>query len=111
MKKKTIWFLLSILAILALILTACGGTTAEEPTSDAGTGGGGEEMSLDDTGTIFILGAFRGAEEDAFNSIVTAFEEKYPDIDVIYSGTAEFETLINIRVEAGDAELRGQGRP
>ena len=103
MKKKTIWFLLSILAILALILTACGGTTAEEPTSDAGTGGGGEEMSLDDTGTIFILGAFRGAEEDAFNSIVTAFEEKYPDIDVIYSGTAEFETLINIRVEAGDA--------
>lgn len=100
MKKKTIWFLLAALAILALTLSACGGTAEE---TDTGAGDGGEEMSLEDTGTVFILGAFRGAEEDAFTSVVTAFEEKYPEIDVIYSGTAEFETLINIRVEAGDA--------
>jgi len=55
-----------------------------------------------DTGTVFILGAFRGAEETAFNEVVAVFEAQNPDIDVIYSGTAEFETLITVRVEAGD---------
>ncbi|MEJ2758499.1 MAG: ABC transporter substrate-binding protein, partial [Anaerolineales bacterium] len=97
MKKKTILFLMGIFAVLALMLSACGGTSAT-PTADTGAA-----MSLDNTGTIFILGAFRGSEEDAFNSVIDAFEAKYPDINVIYSGTSEFETLINIRVEAGDA--------
>jgi alpha-glucoside transport system substrate-binding protein len=55
-----------------------------------------------DTGTVFIMGAFRGAEEDAFLPVIDAFEEQNPDIDVVYSGSAEFETLINVRVEAGD---------
>lgn len=97
MKKKSILFLLGMLALLALTLSACGGsgdTTAQDT---------GDTMSLDNTGTVFILGAFRGSEEEAFNSVIAAFEAKYPDIDVIYSGTSEFETLINIRVEAGDA--------
>jgi alpha-glucoside transport system substrate-binding protein len=53
-------------------------------------------------GTVFILGAFRGSEETAFNDVIAVFEEQNPDIDVIYSGTAEFETLITVRVEAGD---------
>ncbi len=95
MTKKTI-FILGLLAVLALTLSACGGGgTATEDTSST--------MSLDNTGTVFILGAFRGSEEDAFNAVIAAFEAKYPEINVIYSGTAEFETLINIRVEAGDA--------
>jgi alpha-glucoside transport system substrate-binding protein len=56
----------------------------------------------EDTGTVFILGAFRGAEETAFQAVIDAFEAANPDIDVVYSGTGEFETLINVRVEAGD---------
>jgi alpha-glucoside transport system substrate-binding protein len=55
-----------------------------------------------DTGTVFIMGAFRGVEEDAFSAVIAVFEEQNPDIDVVYSGSAEFETLINVRVEAGD---------
>jgi alpha-glucoside transport system substrate-binding protein len=57
----------------------------------------------EDIGKVFILGAFRGEEETAFNAVIAVFEEQNPDIDVIYSGTAEFETLITVRVEAGDA--------
>jgi alpha-glucoside transport system substrate-binding protein len=78
---------------------------AAQEAADAAAEAAAEEMamSLEDTGQIFILGAFRGAEENAFLSVIDAFEAQYPDIDVIYSGTAEFETLINIRVEAGDA--------
>lgn len=55
-----------------------------------------------DTGKIFILGPFRAEEETAFNNVIKVFEEQNPNIDVIYSGTAEFETLITVRVEAGD---------
>lgn len=93
MKTKWIWRAASILVVLAMALTACGTTT--EPAEEAGP--------MEDTGTVFILGAFRGVEETAFNSVVAVFEEMHPEIDVIYSGTSEFETLINIRVEAGDA--------
>jgi len=92
-KTKWIWRAASILVVLAMALTACGTTT--EPAEEAGP--------MEDTGTVFILGAFRGVEETAFNSVVAVFEEMHPEIDVIYSGTSEFETLINIRVEAGDA--------
>lgn len=56
----------------------------------------------EDTGEIFILGAFRGEEEAAFQAVIDVFEAENPDINVLYSGTAEFETLINVRVEAGD---------
>jgi alpha-glucoside transport system substrate-binding protein len=55
-----------------------------------------------DTGKVFILGAFRGQEETAFNEVVKVFEAQNPDIDVVYAGTGEFETLITVRVEAGD---------
>lgn len=94
MSKRKMLLLAGISALLVLILAACGG---------AGEAEGGEEMSLENTGQVFILGPFRGEEENAFNAVIAAFEEANPDIDVIYSGTAEFETLINIRVEAGDA--------
>lgn len=55
-----------------------------------------------DTGTVFVMGAVRGTEATAFEAVIAAFEEANPDIDVIYSGSGEFETLITVRVEAGD---------
>ncbi|HKJ27998.1 MAG TPA: ABC transporter substrate-binding protein [Anaerolineales bacterium] len=146
MKTRKILVLVVILAMFALLISACGGGSEadnavseaeariaelEAELQDAADGAVSEEdvaalqaeleaaqqaaedaaaaaaeelaMSMEDTGQVFILGAFRGTEETAFTSVIDAFEAKYPDIDVIYSGTAEFETLINIRVEAGDA--------
>jgi alpha-glucoside transport system substrate-binding protein len=84
-----LWLGLSALVVVSLLGTACAGTGAKK---DAGA----------DTGKILILGAFRGEEETAFNEVIQVFEDQNPDIDVIYTGTAEFETLITIRVEAGD---------
>ncbi len=55
-----------------------------------------------DTGTVFVMGAVRGTEATAFEAVIAAFEEANPEIDVIYSGSGEFETLITVRVEAGD---------
>jgi alpha-glucoside transport system substrate-binding protein len=61
-----------------------------------------EPISMEDTGKVFILSVFRGEEETAFNEVIKVFEAQNPEIDVIYTGTAEFETLITVRVEAGD---------
>jgi alpha-glucoside transport system substrate-binding protein len=98
--------------LLSLVLVACGGGAVEtvvvtemvegEVVETVVTATPAPMEPMEDTGSIFILGAFRGPEADAFESVVAAFEEQNPDIDVIYSGTGEFETLITVRVEAGD---------
>ena len=74
----------SFLALL-LFVSAC-----------AAGGPGGDAEAGEDTGKVLILGAFRGQEETAFNNVIAVFEEQNPDIDVIYTGTAEFETLITV---------------
>lgn len=105
--------LLGLIIVAAFILAACAGGGAVqtvvvtemvegEPVEKVVTATP-EPVSMEDTGQVFILGAFRGEEETAFNAVIAAFEEQNPDIDVIYSGTAEFETLITVRVQAGDA--------
>ncbi len=91
MNKRNL--VMSLLLIFTFALTACGGAAPAEEAAVPGA----------DTGNVFILGAFRGEEQTAFEAVIAAFEAVNPDIDVIYSGTAEFETLITVRVEAGDA--------
>jgi alpha-glucoside transport system substrate-binding protein len=56
-----------------------------------------------DTGKVVILGAFTGSDEAAFNDVIKVFEEANPDIDVTYTGSSDFDTLIQTRVQAGDA--------
>jgi len=51
---------------------------------------------------VKILGPFGTEEEARFNEAIKGFEEE-TGIDVQYESTREFETLINVRVEAGDA--------
>jgi len=50
---------------------------------------------------VKILGAFGTEEEARFNASIEAFENE-TGIDIQYESTREFETLINVRVEAGD---------
>lgn len=57
---------------------------------------------VENLGSVFVLGPFRGEEEARFMAVIQAFEAANPDIDIVYSGTSEFETLITVRAEAGD---------
>jgi len=102
-------FVLLITALLIVgVLTACGGGATPTPqvierTVEVVVTATPAPMEAgEDIGKVFILGPFRGPEEAAFNQVIAVFEEQNPGIDVIYSGTAEFETLITVRVEAGD---------
>ena len=55
-----------------------------------------------DTGTVFVMGPTRGTDEERFVAVLADFMKDNPTIKVAYAGTAEFETLINVKVEAGD---------
>jgi alpha-glucoside transport system substrate-binding protein len=111
-RRNFAWMLL--LALLVPILAACGGnggggggTTASpaaegsapaaEGSAPAAGGGGGT-----DTGQVEILGAFTGPEAEAFEAVVRAFEEANPGIDVTYVGSQDFDTQVEVRVQAGD---------
>lgn len=111
-KKRTFVSLLAVLFVLG-VLAACTQPAPQEKVVQQTVVVEKEKQVVvtatpapvkagEDTGKVFILGAFRGEEETAFTNVIAAFEEQNPDIDVIYSGTAEFETLITVRVKAGD---------
>ncbi|HIP71448.1 MAG TPA: extracellular solute-binding protein, partial [Anaerolineae bacterium] len=51
---------------------------------------------------LTVFGKWTEAEGDNFVAAIEPFEEA-TDIDVIYEGSSEFETLITVRVEGGDA--------
>lgn len=51
--------------------------------------------------TVTIMGPFRGEEEERFNQALAEFMRENPDIAIKYTGTEEFETLINNLVDTG----------
>lgn len=54
------------------------------------------------TKTVNILGAFGGNEARVFQNVINAFEAQNPGIKVNYSTSADFNTVLNVRVQSGD---------
>lgn len=79
-------------ALASLILVACGGSDGAADSS------GGEE---DDNREVLVFGAFTDSDVDRFEASMAPFEEE-TGIDVTYEGSADFETLITVRVEGGN---------
>lgn len=82
---------------------------AEEPAAEVAMtayipGGDLEKaMAGEYAGTVVsMMGPFVQDDERKFNDSVAAFEEA-TGIDIQYEGTQEFETIINTRVDGGDA--------
>lgn len=98
-----------LLLLVTLILAAC--SAAPTPATDTGGDTGGDATDTGgDTGgdtsggsEVLILGAFTGAEETVFNQTIADFEAANPGINVTYVGTSDFDTAIEVRVQAGDA--------
>ena len=81
---------------LALATTGC-----LQSGDSGGSGGSGEGGGGSADGSVSILGAFGGAEEEAFVASLEAFEEE-SGIDVEYTADTDFTTTIVQRVESGD---------
>ena len=78
---------------LALTTTGC---------LSSGDSGGGSGSGTDGDQTVTILGAFGGAEEEAFVESLKAFEDE-SGIDVQYTADQDFTTTVKARVNSGDA--------
>ncbi len=93
--KRFRW--MAVLAVMALVLAACGGGDDDA----GGDGGDGGDRPFEGE-VVNIFGAFVDADAAAFDDTVAPFEEA-TGIDVVYEGSGDFETQIGIRVEGGNA--------
>ncbi len=89
--------------IAAIGMSATLALTASGCLQGGGGGGGGGAGGGEDTdGEVTILGAFGGAEQEAFEESLADFEDE-SGIDVQYTADTDFTTTVVQRVEAGDA--------
>ena len=122
-KKRVFWPVLAVVVALSLILSACAPAAAPTPEKVVVTSvvekqatvvvketsapvvvtaTSAPKAAAKDTGTVFVMGPTRGTDEERFVAVLADFMKENPTIKVAYAGTAEFETLINVKVEAGD---------
>jgi alpha-glucoside transport system substrate-binding protein len=105
MKRNNFLRLAALASVTALVTTGCLQSGEEE---GGGDGGGGTSAGAGGTtpgdGEVEIVGAFTGAEQDAFEESLVAFEED-SGIDVQYSGNADFTTLIRTRVNSDPPDI------
>jgi len=110
MTSKRMRFLIALLAVFAVVAAACGddsedsNDTTDDPGSDA-TGGDELERAFAgefDGADVSILSVWVDTEDEKFTGSLASFEEA-TGINIEHTGTPEFETLINVQVESGDA--------
>ncbi|HET7627600.1 MAG TPA: extracellular solute-binding protein [Bacillales bacterium] len=102
MKKKfSLWTVM--LLVVALLLSACGGSGSgsEDASGDAGDGGSGK-VKLE----IFSWWT-AGGEADALKALLKGFKEKYPNIDVVNAAVAggagsNAKAVLSTRMQGGD---------
>lgn len=118
MRNRKLWALLSLLMVLALALAACGGGGGDTAdTSDAEEIIGGDAIleaarsgAYSGT-TVSVFGAFVDEDARRFENSIAGFEEE-TGIDIVYTGSGDFETLIEVRVTGGDApDIGGHPQP
>ncbi len=86
------WRMVAAATALAMVAVACG---------DGDDGDGAESA---DSGEVTLLHAFTGEEDVAgLNAIIDAFNEEYPDIEILDEGSNDFESLARTRVGAGNS--------
>ena len=106
-RQKKILVLVGMLAVLSMLFTACGpaATATVEPTQAGETAVQPAATVAAPTAEAAVVihaeGPFRGVDETNFQTVIAAFEAANPGITVEYGGTDQFETVINVQIEAG----------
>lgn len=107
------WSIIAILVVSAIALAACGAPAPEEAEEGGAAGGcpdwDGMTAELEaacngeyDGTVVTMTGPFTEGDEVKFNESIAGFEE-WTGIDIQYTGTKEFETIITAAVEGGSA--------
>ncbi|MFO7300551.1 MAG: extracellular solute-binding protein, partial [Actinomycetes bacterium] len=107
---RRFWRVVSLMAVLALLVAACGGSGGTTTTAGGTTTTGGGTGTTQPTGTtepgeqiggtVTVYGTWGGAEEEAFRAMVAPFEER-TGIQVQYTGTRDINTVLSAGVQSG----------
>jgi iron(III) transport system substrate-binding protein len=97
--------LISVLASLATLVAACGGSGGSESGSGGGSGSGGE-TTTSGGGTAGTLTVYSGREEELLGPAIEMFEEESDvDVEVRYGDTAELASTILEEGENSPADV------
>ena len=101
--KRSTFSILALLLVVSMVLAACGGTTAPEPTTAAAAEAPAEPAGdMPYEGEQVVIFSAAGEEQAAvFEENFVDFEER-TGIDVVIERSGDFETLAVVRSEAGD---------
>ncbi len=103
-RKRSRVLALGAMCTTVVLLTA--GCLQGGDEGGGGGDGGGSSSSVDggtDDGdkVVEVIGAFGGVEGDSFEKEIKSFEDE-TGIDIQYTGTQDFQTIITSKVRAGD---------
>ena len=101
--KRHRWQLLALLLTLLLALAAagCGGDDDDEA-GDTGATTAGETAQEDVSGDISMLGLWTGQERNSILAVIEGFNERYPNVNVSYRGTADVRPPLATAIEGGN---------
>lgn len=117
MSRKSLWFSLAALALLALLVAGCATTAtpapAPAPTTAPAPPSTGEQAPA--AGAVEVFSWWTGGGEAAgLNAMIEVFGQKYPDIEFINAAVAggagtNARAVLATRLQAGDAPDSWQG--
>ena len=94
-------FLATLFLVMAMVAAACGGGDTADDGGDTADGGD-TTGSADEVGAEFTLfGAPTGVEGDALRGFIDVYNEATGS-DIQFTGSDDFETQLQIRVDGGD---------
>ena len=100
--RHTLWLAITVLAIFAMVLSACQPAAAPTEEAPAATEAPPAEEEMPFAGETVTIFTAAGEEQlRVFEENFVEFEER-TGIDVVGEGSPDFETLSVVRAEAGD---------
>lgn len=100
--RHTLWLVIAVLAIFAMVLSACQPAAAPTEEAPAATEAPPAEEEMPFAGETVTIFTAAGEEQlRVFEENFVEFEER-TGIDVVGEGSPDFETLSVVRAEAGD---------
>lgn len=98
--RKQIFFVLSLVLILGVLLTACGGGN-EAASNDMANDDTGAELDMDEQVTLNVW-----SFTNEIMTMAVAFEERYPNVDVVYTmipmTDGEYQTKLKASIGTDD---------
>ncbi|GIO42892.1 ABC transporter substrate-binding protein [Paenibacillus apis] len=102
--KKSSWMIVSVLLIMSMLLSACGGNNNAGNTTN-GNAQNGSAPSTGETKTVKIF-QFKTEIVEGLNELKVEFEKEYPDIKLdiqTVGGGADYAAALKTKFASGDA--------